>query len=191
MARSPARRVLRPKRPTTSLAARARRISLAIFDIDGVMTDGRIYLNDAGEEMKAFNVLDGHGIKMLRESGIEVAILSGRRARCVERRAAELGIKHVIQGAGEKLPVFTSLLESLGLTADQACYMGDDLVDVPVLTACGLAFSVPDAPAAVKRSVHHVTRRRGGEGAVRDACETLLRLRARRSSGGARSRGED
>jgi 3-deoxy-D-manno-octulosonate 8-phosphate phosphatase (KDO 8-P phosphatase) len=163
-----------------SLAERARRIALAIFDVDGVMTDGRIYLGESGEEMKAFNVLDGHGIKLLRESGIEVAILSGRRARCVERRAGELGIPHVIQGAGEKLPVFFDLVKRLHLVPEQAFYMGDDLVDIPVLEACGLAFTVPDAPAEVKRVADQVTRRRGGEGAVRDACEALMRLRARR-----------
>jgi 3-deoxy-D-manno-octulosonate 8-phosphate phosphatase (KDO 8-P phosphatase) len=191
MARLPARRLLRPKHSTASLATRARRIALAIFDVDGVMTDGRIYLGESGEEMKAFNVLDGHGIKLLRESGIEVAILSGRRARCVERRAGELGIAHVIQGAGEKLPVFFNLLESLRLKPEQAFYMGDDLVDIPVLEACGLAFTVPDAPAAVKRIADQVTRRRGGEGAVRDDCETLMRLRERKSDSGARARSGD
>lgn len=187
MARTSSSRILRSKRSTLSLAARAKRVALAIFDVDGVMTDGRIYLNESGEEMKAFNVLDGHGIKMLRDSGIEVAILSGRRARCVERRAGELGIAHVIQGAGEKLPVFFNLVESLSLKPEQACYMGDDLVDVAVLQACGLAFTVPDAPLAVKRIAHYVTRRRGGEGAVRDACETLMRLRTRRSGAAARN----
>lgn len=188
MARTPSSRILRPKRPTVSLSTRARRVQLAIFDVDGVMTDGRIYLGESGEEMKAFNVLDGHGIKLLRESGIEVAILSGRRARCTERRAGELGIPHVIQGAGEKLPEFFKLLERLNLRPEQACYMGDDLVDIPVLGACGLAFTVPDAPVEVKRIAHHVTRRRGGEGAVRDACETLMRLRARRAGSESGSR---
>lgn len=182
-------RPVRRKAPSMSLADRARRVALAIFDVDGVMTDGRIYLGESGEEMKAFNVLDGHGIKMLRESGIEVAILSGRRARCVERRAGELGIVHVIQGAGEKLPAYRSLLGKLELAPEQSCYMGDDLVDLPVLKACGFAFSVPDAPAEVRRSVHHVTRRRGGEGAVRDACETLMRLRAARTAASKRTGG--
>ena len=181
--------IVRRQRSPAALATRARRISLAIFDVDGVMTDGRIYLGESGEEMKAFNVLDGHGIKMLREAGIAVAILSGRRARCVERRAAELGIDHVIQGAGEKLPVFAGLLATLKLQPDEACYMGDDLVDLPVLRACGLAFTVPGAPAEVRRSAHHVTRRRGGEGAVREACETLLQLRARKRT--IRARRED
>jgi 3-deoxy-D-manno-octulosonate 8-phosphate phosphatase (KDO 8-P phosphatase) len=161
------------------LAARARRIAAAVFDVDGVMTDGRIYLGESGEEMKAFNVADGHGLKMLREAGIEVAILSGRRAVCVERRAAELGIEHVIQGAGEKLPAFLKLLTGLGLAPRQVAYMGDDVPDLPVLQACGLALSVPDAPLRVRRAAQHVVARRGGEGAVREACELLLRLRAR------------
>ena len=179
MATSPATRSLRRQPSRAALARRAGRIKLAIFDVDGVMTDGRIYLGESGEEMKAFNVLDGLGIKLLRDNGIEVAILSGRRARCVERRAAELGIPHVLQGAGEKLPVFHKLLSTLHLEAAQACYMGDDLGDVAVLQACGLAFTVPDAPPEVRRAAQYVTRRRGGEGAVRDACELLLQLRGK------------
>ena len=189
MATSPVHGPMSRPPSRSTLAARARGIALAIFDVDGVMTDGRIYLGESGEEMKAFNVLDGHGIKMLRESGIVVAIISGRRARCVERRAAELGIEHVIQGAGEKLPVFHQLLATLKLQPGQACYMGDDLVDMPVLQACGLAFTVPDAPAQVRRIAHHVTRRRGGEGAVRDACETLMQLRSPKRSSPARGEG--
>ncbi len=179
MARTLTQRAALRGSQAADLAARARRIGAAVFDVDGVMTDGRIYLGAAGEEMKAFNVADGHGLKMLRESGIEVAILSGRRAGCVERRAAELGIAHVIQGAGDKLPAFLSLLTRLGLTPAEAAYMGDDVPDLPVLQACGLALSVPDAPLAVRRAAQHVVARRGGEGAVREACELLLRLRAR------------
>jgi 3-deoxy-D-manno-octulosonate 8-phosphate phosphatase (KDO 8-P phosphatase) len=169
------------KKTTTarSLRDRARAIRLAVFDIDGVMTDGRIYLSESGEEMKAFNVLDGHGLKLLRETHIELAILSGRRAKCVDRRAAELGVRHVIQGAGEKLPAFERLLAELNLTAAEAAYMGDDLVDLPVLAACGFAFTVPNAPIEVRRVAHLVTRRRGGEGAVREACEALIKLRGR------------
>jgi len=169
---------------SAELAARARHIGVAVFDVDGVMTDGRIYLGESGEEMKAFNVADGFGLRMLLEAGIEVAILSGRRARCVERRAAELGIRHVIQGAGDKLPAFMRLLDELRLTAREAAYMGDDIPDLPVLEACGLAVSVPDAPLRVRRVAQHVVGRRGGEGAVRDACEFLLRLRARPAARG-------
>lgn len=163
---------------TAALKRRAAAIRLAVFDVDGVMTDGRIYLGESGEEMKAFNVLDGHGLKLLRAGGIEIAILSGRRARCVERRGAELGIAHVIQGAGEKLPAFHTLLATLSCDASQAAYMGDDVLDLDVLERCGFAITVPDAPAEVKRAAHYVTRRRGGEGAVREACELLIGLRA-------------
>jgi len=170
----------RQTRPTgtAALRNRARAIRLAVFDVDGVMTDGRIYLGESGEEMKAFHVLDGYGLKLLRESGIELAILSGRRAYCVERRGAELGIAHVIQGAGDKLPAFNSLLSKIGLKASQAVYMGDDVVDLPVLERCGFAITVPGAPTSVKHAVHYVTHRRGGDGAVREACELILRLRS-------------
>ena len=164
----------------SALRRRAAAIRLAVFDVDGVMTDGRIYLGESGEEMKAFNVLDGHGLKLLRADGIEVAILSGRRARCVERRGAELGIAHVIQGAGEKLPAFDSLLAALACDRSQAAYMGDDVLDLDVLERCGFAITVPDAPAGVKRAAHYITRRRGGEGAVREACELLIGLRVAR-----------
>lgn len=169
-----------PRRHSSAdLATRAQRIRAAVFDVDGVMTDGRIYLGASGEEMKAFNVADGLGLKMLAEAGMDVAILSGRHAACVERRAAELGIRHVIQGAGEKLPAFQRLLGQLGLQASEAAYMGDDLPDLPVLQACGLALTVPDAPLRVRHAAQHVTQRGGGEGAVREACEFLLRLRRR------------
>ena len=175
----------RKSSPSPALKRRADRLRLAVFDVDGVMTDGRIYLGESGEEMKAFNVLDGHGLKLLRADGIDVAILSGRRARCVERRGAELGIEHVIQGAGEKLPAFHALLTALRLEASQAAYMGDDVLDLAVLEQCGFAITVPDAPTSVKRSAHYVTRRRGGEGAVREACELLLGLRvAKRGKAG-------
>jgi 3-deoxy-D-manno-octulosonate 8-phosphate phosphatase (KDO 8-P phosphatase) len=168
----------RPSDPA-ALARRARLLRLAVFDVDGVMTDGRLYIADSGEEMKAFNVLDGHGLKLLRKDGIEIAILSGRRARCVERRAAELGIEHVIQGAADKLPAFNDLLRSLGIETAHSAYMGDDVLDLSVLECCGFAISVPDAPREVQRAAHYVTRRRGGEGAVREACELLIELRHR------------
>jgi 3-deoxy-D-manno-octulosonate 8-phosphate phosphatase (KDO 8-P phosphatase) len=183
MAIASQRTALRRHAPA-DLAARARRIGAAVFDVDGVMTDGRIYLGESGEEMKAFNVADGYGLRMLLEAGIEVAILSGRRARCVERRAAELGIRHVIQGAGEKLPAFLQLLEQLRISTRETAYMGDDLPDLPVLQACGLALTVPDAPLRVRRAAQHIVARRGGEGAVRDACEFLLRLRGRPAARG-------
>src|SRR5690606_38844609 len=112
----------RRRHSRADLAARAQHIALALFDVDGVLTDGRIYLGASGEEMKAFNVADGYGIRMLIEAGIEVGILSGRSAGCVQHRAKELGIRHVVQGAGQKLPAFERLLGELGLEASQVAY---------------------------------------------------------------------
>lgn len=155
---------------------RATKIRLAIFDVDGVMTDGRLYLSDSGEETKAFDTKDGHGMKMLKASGIEIAIITGRTSRCVEMRAENLGISLLFQGASDKLAVYGKLIESLGLEPEETAYMGDDLVDLPVLARCGLAFAVPDAPDIVRKHAHYVTRRQGGRGAVREMCEFLMRM---------------
>jgi len=158
-----------------SLLERMRRLKLMIFDVDGVLTDGTLYYGEAGAELKAFNVRDGHGIKMLRESGVEVAILSARRSRAVDARAAELGLTLVEQGAGDKGKVFGDLIARAGVLAKASGYMGDDLVDLPVLARCGFAASVPDAPAIVRKRVHLVTRAPGGRGAVREVCELIMR----------------
>jgi 3-deoxy-D-manno-octulosonate 8-phosphate phosphatase (KDO 8-P phosphatase) len=155
---------------------RAMKIRLAIFDVDGVMTDGRLYLSDSGEETKAFDTKDGHGMKMLKASGVEIAIITGRSSRCVELRAENLGISLLFQGASDKLAVYGKLIESLGLEPEQTAYMGDDLVDLPVLARCGLAFAVPDAPDIVRQHADYVTRKQGGRGAVREACEFLMRM---------------
>ncbi len=152
------------------------KIRLAIFDVDGVMTDGRLYLSDSGEETKAFDTKDGHGMKMLKASGVEIAIITGRSSRCVELRAENLGISLLFQGASDKLAVYGKLIESLGLEPEQTAYMGDDLVDLPVLARCGLAFAVPDAPDIVRQHADYVTRKQGGRGAVREACEFLMRM---------------
>lgn len=153
---------------------RAKNIRLAIFDVDGVLTDGRLYYSDSGEALKAFHTLDGHGMKMLKASGVELAIITGRRARAVELRAAELGITLLYQGVDDKLAVFRELLAKLGLPPGAAAYMGDDVVDLPVMQACGLALTVPEAPALVKRHAHYVTVRPGGGGAAREACDLLM-----------------
>jgi 3-deoxy-D-manno-octulosonate 8-phosphate phosphatase (KDO 8-P phosphatase) len=155
----------------------ARNIRLAIFDVDGVLTDGSIFLSAAGEELKAFHTLDGHGMKMLQASGIELAIISGRSSRCLELRARDLGIGLLYQGVADKLQAFEQLLQRTSIDAAQACYMGDDVVDLPVMRRCGLALAVPHAPALVRRHAHYVTRLPGGHGAVREACEVLLRAR--------------
>lgn len=153
---------------------RARAIRLAVFDVDGVLTDGRIHYSDSGEELKAFHTQDGHGLKMLQASGVELAIITGRRSRCVELRAANLGVAHLYQGVEDKLAALRELLDKLGLEAAAAAYMGDDVVDLPAMRASGLALAVPGAPSLVKRHAHYVTTRHGGEGAVREACELLM-----------------
>jgi 3-deoxy-D-manno-octulosonate 8-phosphate phosphatase (KDO 8-P phosphatase) len=152
-----------------------RRLKLMVFDVDGVLTDGTLYYSETGAELKAFHVRDGHGIKMLKESGVEIAILSARRSRAVDARAAELGLTLVEQGAGDKGKVFDELIARARVPAEAAGYMGDDLVDLPVLARCGFAASVPDAPELVRERVHLVTRAPGGRGAVREICELIMR----------------
>ncbi|HWQ38600.1 MAG TPA: HAD-IIIA family hydrolase [Burkholderiales bacterium] len=159
---------------TRRLLPRARAVRLAIFDVDGVLTDGVLYLSERGEAFKAFHILDGQGLKMLRASGVELALLSGRKSAAVLKRATEVGVDHVVQGAQDKLRAFRMLLRKAGLTETEAAFMGDDLPDLPVLRCCGFAISVPGAPALVQRHAHYVTRRPGGFGAVREACELLM-----------------
>ena len=154
--------------------SRAKLIRLVAFDVDGVMTDGGLFLSDSGEEFKRFNSLDGQGIKMLRSSGVEVAIITGRTSRCVEMRAQNLGIAHVYQGAERKLDAIVDLLNKLDLPRDAAAYMGDDVVDLCVMRHVGLAISVPESPQLVREPSHYVTKRSGGHGAVREACELIM-----------------
>lgn len=156
-----------------AVGERARRVRLVLLDVDGVLTDGRVILG-AEDEYKAFDIKDGHGIKMLRESGVEVGIVTGRTSRAVERRAAELGVPHLYQGCGEKLPVCTALLQKLVLAPDALAYVGDDVPDLPVLLHVGLAVAVQDAHPLVKRYAHWVTPSAGGRGAVREVSELIL-----------------
>jgi 3-deoxy-D-manno-octulosonate 8-phosphate phosphatase (KDO 8-P phosphatase) len=153
---------------------RARTIRLIAFDVDGVMTDGGLFLSDSGDETKRFNSLDGHGIKMLRASGVIPAIITGRTSRAVELRAQNLGIAHVFQGVEHKLDVFRGLLAQLQLAPEAAAFMGDDVVDLPAMRHAGLALTVPDAPAVVHERAHYITTHRGGHGAVREVCELLM-----------------
>jgi 3-deoxy-D-manno-octulosonate 8-phosphate phosphatase (KDO 8-P phosphatase) len=154
---------------------KARRVRLAIFDVDGVMTDGTLFLDDNGHELKGFNSLDGHGLKMLAASGVMLAILTGRTSRCVTHRAANLGITLVRQGVEDKLEGFVTMLAELGLDPAETAYMGDDVVDLPVLRRCGLSLAVPEAHELVLRQVDYVTRKGAGRGAVREACELMMR----------------
>lgn len=154
--------------------SRARAVRLAAFDVDGVLTDGNLYYTDAGEEFKAFNVQDGHGIKMLQESGVAIAIITSRSSQLVANRARNLGIEHLYQGVENKLEAMNALLQRLSLDLAAASYMGDDVIDLPVMRRCGFAASVPDAPALVRQHAHFVTRAGGGRGAVREFAEFVM-----------------
>jgi 3-deoxy-D-manno-octulosonate 8-phosphate phosphatase (KDO 8-P phosphatase) len=158
----------------SELYGRARRIRLAIFDVDGVLTDGSLFITDAGEEFKAFHSQDGHGMKMLKATGIQLAIVTGRTSRSVELRARNLGIGILYQGVEDKLAVFAEMLVTYGFEQDACAYMGDDVVDLPVMRRCGLAVAVPEAPPLVKSRAHYVTRQPGGRGAVRELCEIIM-----------------
>lgn len=156
------------------LAQRILALRLVAFDVDGILTDGGLYLTDSGEEMKRFNSLDGHGLKMLKASGVETAIITGRTSRCVELRAKNLGITHLYQGVEDKWAAMQKLLTLLNLTPDVAAYMGDDVVDLPVMRRMGLSITVPNAPQVVRDHAHYLTQREGGHGAVREACELIM-----------------
>ena len=155
--------------------ARARRIRLMVFDVDGVLTDGSLHFGADGEMIKTFNVLDGHGIKLLQRSGVITAIISARQSALVTRRAADLGITHVQQGVHDKLAGFQALLAECGVEADASGFIGDDVIDLPVLLRVGFAASVPDGHPEVRSRVHYVTTARGGGGAVRELCDFILR----------------
>jgi 3-deoxy-D-manno-octulosonate 8-phosphate phosphatase (KDO 8-P phosphatase) len=153
---------------------RARAVRLAIFDVDGVLTDGGLHYSDSGEETKVFDARDGHGLKMLKESSVELAIITSRSSRCVTRRAEELGIELLFQGVKDKVSAFQGLAAQLDLDPLACAYMGDDWLDLPVLIRVGLALTVPEAPPAVRSRAHYVTQLGGGRGAVREACELIM-----------------
>jgi 3-deoxy-D-manno-octulosonate 8-phosphate phosphatase (KDO 8-P phosphatase) len=162
---------------------RAARVVLVSFDVDGVLTDGRIVYSERGDEIKAFHVQDGSAIKMLQAEGVQCAIITGRTSTIVERRAGELGVAHVHQGVEDKASVLEALLARLGIDADRAAHVGDDLPDLPAFAAVGLAIGVPNGhPAALART-HYVTRTAGGQGVAREVCELVLRARGRWSYG--------
>lgn len=153
----------------------ASNIRLMGFDVDGVMTDGRLYFGPEGDFCKAFFSRDGLGMKMLARSGVKLAIITGRDSPIVTTRAANLGIDLVLQGIEDKRAAMAGLLADAGLGFEQAGYMGDDLIDLPLLKACGFSATVPDGHALVRRHVCHVARAPAGAGAVREVCELLLR----------------
>jgi 3-deoxy-D-manno-octulosonate 8-phosphate phosphatase (KDO 8-P phosphatase) len=159
---------------STSLTPRIQAIRLIAFDVDGIMTDGGLYLTDAGEEIKRFNSLDGHGLKMLKRSGVELAIITGRTSKLVEMRAKNLGIMHLYQGIEDKWAAMQDLLARLQLAPEAAAYMGDDVVDLPVMRRVGFCITVPGAPQIVRDHAHYLTRHDGGNGAVRETCELIM-----------------
>ncbi|GLX13338.1 hypothetical protein Pstr01_15770 [Pseudomonas straminea] len=159
----------------SDLLKRTQAIKLAVFDVDGVLTDGKLYFLVDGSEFKTFNTLDGQGIKMLINSGVRTAIITGRKTPVVERRAQNLGIQHLYQGREDKLDVLDELLAELGLSYEQVAYLGDDLPDLPVIRRVGLGMAVANANEFVREHAHGVTSARGGEGAAREFCELIMR----------------
>ena len=155
----------------------AARVRLAVFDVDGVFTDGRLYYGTDGVELKAFHTRDGHGIKQLLRHGIQVAVISGRRSEAVTHRMQELGIVHVYQNCDEKLPVYEKLLAQLGISAAETACVGDDVPDLPLIERAGLGIAVSDAHPSVRAAAQFTTRTSGGAGAVREVCDLILSAR--------------
>lgn len=153
---------------------RASRVSLVAFDVDGVLTDGKIYYTDSGEEMKAFHVQDGSAFKLLQINGVEVAIITGRHSTMVERRATELGITHVYQGSENKCEAADAIVSILGIDLDAVAHVGDDLPDVDLFDRVGLAISVPGGHPTARGHAHYVTEAQGGSGVAREVCQLIL-----------------
>jgi 3-deoxy-D-manno-octulosonate 8-phosphate phosphatase (KDO 8-P phosphatase) len=160
--------------PAVDLVARARRVRLLTCDVDGVLTDGRIYVTDDGRESKAYSCLDGLGLKWLERSGITVAWITGSTAPAVAQRAATLGVRRVFQGAENKLEVWEQLRAELAMEPGECSHIGDDFPDLAIIARCGLGASVPQAPEPIRRRAHYVTRSEGGAGAVRELAELIL-----------------
>jgi 3-deoxy-D-manno-octulosonate 8-phosphate phosphatase (KDO 8-P phosphatase) len=158
-----------------TLIQRCASIEMIVLDVDGVLTDGGIVYTDQGEEIKAFHVRDGSGLKLWTSLGKKVGVITGRRSSIIDRRAEELGFSAVIQGAGDKKAALMQMIKPLGVTPEQVCCIGDDVVDLPMLRGCGLAAAVADACAEAKEDAHYVTVAHGGRGAVREVIELILR----------------
>ena len=164
---------------TPDALSRARAVRLLTCDVDGVLTDGRIYVDDLGHETKAFSALDGVGMHMLSRAGITVAWITGSPAPAVEHRARRLNVKYVVLDVADKLAAWDSLRAQLAVPPECCAHIGDDLPDIPVMRACGFAATVPHAPATVRESAHYVTSRDGGAGAVRELAELILTAQGR------------
>jgi len=159
--------------------SRAAQVKLMIFDVDGILTDGSLHFGPDGEVIKTFNVLDGQGIKLLQQAGIATAIISARKSPIVAKRAADLEIVHLRQGIHDKKSAFLELLAELHVAAEACGFIGDDVIDLPVLSRVGFAASVPNAHAEVKARVHYITQASGGCGAVREVCDFILKAQGK------------
>ena len=167
------------KSNNSKIIEKAKKIKLLLLDVDGVMTDGRIFLDSHGNEIKSFHTLDGQGIKLLQKAGIIVAIVSGRLSNVVSFRAKELNISEVYQGVSKKKEIYDHLLQKFHLKNDEVAFIGDDLMDLPVLRRAGLSITVADASEEVKNAVDLITERGGGKGAVREVADLLLRAQGK------------
>ena len=159
--------------------AQAAQVRLMIFDVDGVLTDGSLHFGSDGELIKTFNVLDGQGIRLLQNAGIDTAIISARQSSLVQRRASDLGITHVFQGIHDKRVAFEQLLTQTGILAGHCGFIGDDVIDLPILLRVGFAASVPNAHHEVRERVQYITTARGGHGAVRELCDFILKAQGK------------
>jgi 3-deoxy-D-manno-octulosonate 8-phosphate phosphatase (KDO 8-P phosphatase) len=157
----------------------ANKIQLVIFDVDGVLTDGGLYFTEDGTELKRFNSLDGHGIKMLKDNGVEVAVITARDSKAVAYRMKNLGITHFYQGQADKVVAFNDLLQKLNLSADSVAYVGDDVIDLPVMTKVGFSIAVANAHDTVKQYANLITEKSGGHGAVREVCDFILKAQGK------------
>ena len=162
------------KRLNAEVRARVKQVKILVLDVDGVMTDGRLFYHDDGTESKAFDVRDGHGIKMLKQAGIETVLVSGRSCALVDKRAADLGINEVIQGVRNKVPILEKILSQRGFKFEEVAFVGDDVVDLTAMNRVGFAVAVADASEYLFEAAHHVTLAPGGRGAVREVAELIL-----------------
>ena len=153
---------------------KAQKLKLLILDVDGVLTDGKLFFDNQGNEYKSFHARDGHGIKLLRQTGVEVAVISGRKSNSVALRMKNLGIEHVYQGHENKQAAFNEIIEKMGIMPEQAAHVGDDLLDLPIMTRVGFAIAVSDANFAVKQRADWCTTLSGGHGAVREVCDFIM-----------------
>lgn len=159
----------------SNLMEKAAKIKLLILDVDGVLSDNKLIYGDDGFERKAFFTRDGHGMVMLQKSGIDIAIITGRKSALTEKRMSDLKVKHLYQGVPDKLPTFLALVEKLGLSLEEIAYVGDDILDLPILTRIGLAVCPKDADREVKPRVDYISEFNGGQGCVREVCELILK----------------